>query len=221
MSTKEYVSPLAQLIAQRERKVHEFDISGFFNLKGEAIPKLGVRVPVKAEQDEAIVAAYVALSAATKNADAAKSDDDIVRDLKTLHILHRCCVDPTKKTSPAGVVFYDHAFPSPDWMRRNMTTEQIGVLLNLVNEVRRIEGPAPSELDDATVDVFHDAAVNADTSTAADFLAACDREFLGQLFIAEAKRLRDARDEVDVLSAKLDAQKDYAAASEHTATESP
>lgn len=200
--TKEYVSPLAKAIAERPRKVHEFDVAGFFGLAGAEVPKIGIRVPTKAEQDAAIRDAHHALTAFVKSAETAKSDEDIARDLKTIHILHRCCLDPKRVTAPDGKTFCYPAFPSPQWMADHLTTEQIGVLLNLVNEVRRVEGPGPKELDDATVDVFHEAAVAANPGDMADFLAGCDREFVCQMFVLEAHRLHNAKAEIEALEAE-------------------
>jgi hypothetical protein len=201
--TKEYVSPLAKILAARERKVHEKDISGFFGLAGKQIPKLGIWVPMKSEQDSALDAAHATISA--KKTESAKSDEDITRDIKACNILHRCCLDPTPKKRPSdGSTYYDPAFPSPQWMCDHFSTEQIAVLINLVNDVRRIEGPGPKEFDDATVDAFHGAAVKADPDGAADFLAGCDREFLAQLYIAEAHELEAARREVEVLQAEIE-----------------
>lgn len=206
MSTsKEYVSPLAQAIADRKRKIHEFDISGFFGLAGKEVPKLGVRVPTKAEQDEAIRAAHNAATA-MRGSESAKSDDDIIRDLKTVHILQRACLEPTPKKKPSDQsVYYDPSFPGPEWMSKNMTTEQIGVLLNILNDVRRVEAPGPSELDDVTIDVFHDTATKVEPGAMADFLAGCDREFVCQLFIIEAHRLQNALERAEALVEQVEA----------------
>lgn len=201
--SKEYVSPLAKILADRPRNVHEKDIASFFGLAGKQIPKLGIWVPMKSEQDAALDSAHAAISA--KKTESAKSDEDIIRDLKACHILHRCCLDPTPKKRPSdGSVYYDPAFPSPQWMCDNFSTEQIAVLINLVNDVRRIEGPGPHELDDVTIETMHAAAVKADPDSAADFLAGCDREFLAQLYIAEAHELKAAREAIEALQAEID-----------------
>jgi hypothetical protein len=201
--SKEYISPLAQELAKRTRTVHERDISSFFGLAGKQIPKLGIWVPTKSEQDAALDSAHAAISA--KKTESAKSDEDIIRDLKACHILHRCCLDPTPKKRPSDQsVYYDPAFPSPQWMCEHFSTEQIAVLINLVNDVRRIEGPGPKELDDATIEALHNAAVKGDPDSAADFLAGCDREFLGQLYIAEAHELEAARREIEVLHSEIE-----------------
>lgn len=216
----EYVSPLAKRIAARERKIHEFDVAGFFKLTGEAIPKLGIRAPVKSEQDAAIISAHMAAAVSTKAVESAKSDEDILRDLKSCHILHKCCLDPTPQTKANGEKFWYPAFPSPGWMADHLSTEQIGVLINLVNEVRRVEGPEPNELDDATVDTFHDAAVQADADTVAVFLAGCGREFMVQLYLAEAKRLADAHGAIATMQAEIDDLKTKATQGEQAQSES-
>lgn len=205
--SKEYVSPLAKALAERPRNVHEKDIAAFFGLAGKPIPKLGIWVPMKSEQDAALDSAHAAISA--KKTESAKSDEDIIRDLKACHILHRCCLDPTPKKKPSdGSTYYDPAFPSPQWMCDHFSTEQIAVLINLVNDVRRIEGPGPKELDDSTIEAMHNAAVKADPDGAADFLAGCDREFLAQLYIAEAHELEAARREVEFLQAEIERLRD-------------
>jgi hypothetical protein len=203
---EEYVSPIAKAIEARKRKVHEFDISGFFHLNGDAIPKLGVWVPVKGEQDAAIVRAHVDIANVTKAAETARSDEDILRDRKVVHILQKACLDPTPRPDPADPkkVFYYPAFPSPQWIADHLNTEQIGTLLNLVNGVRAKESPEPEALDDATVDAFHAAAVGpASYEITGEFLAGCGREFVCQLYVLEALRLEEARREIDELKAQV------------------
>jgi hypothetical protein len=206
MSEKEYVSPIALAIAARKREVHQFDISGFFHLNGDAIPKLGIWTPIKGEQDAAILRAHADIANLTKEAETARSDEDIIKDRKIVHIIHKACLDPRpqKKPDGSGEVFYYPAFPSPKWMIDNLTTEQIGTLLNLVNGVRAKESPEPEALDDLTVERFHQAAVGpASYEITGEFLAGCGREFVCQLYLVEALRLKEARREIEELKAKI------------------
>jgi hypothetical protein len=209
----DYVSPLAKLIAARKRIVHEFDVSGFFKLGDAEVPKLGFRVPTKAEQDKAIDDAHLDITRRTKSSDSAKSDEDITRDLKTAHILHKSCLDPAPQKTPDGREFFYPAFPSPGWMCENMSTEQIGTLLNLLNSVRARESPEPDALDDATVESFHAMVVaQGRSTTAAEFLAGCGREFSVQLYLAEALRLEEARNKIIALEYEIEARDAVAAA---------
>lgn len=206
MSEKEYVSPISAAIAARKRTVHPFDISGFFHLNGDAIPKIGIRVPNKAEQDAAILRAEADIANLTKAVESARADEDIVRDRKVIHIIQKACLDPNPQKDPDDPkkVFYYPAFPSPQWIADHMTTEQIGTLLNLVNGVRAKESPEPEALDDATVESFHQAAVGpASYEITGEFLAGCGREFVCQLYLVEALRLEEARRDIEELKAKL------------------
>jgi hypothetical protein len=192
------MSRLADMIAKRERRMHVYDIGGFFNLRGDAIPKLAVRVPLKGEQDKAIDAAHKAITDRVASAESAKSDEDIIRDLKILHIVWASCFDTTVKQKPDGSGnYHDPAFPAPEWMRDNLKTEEIAVLLNLLNLARRDEGPGPPDCDDITVETFVNMVVEAGgTEASAELLAACGREFCVELFMKTAKKLFAARAEL-------------------------
>jgi hypothetical protein len=205
--TTDNLSPLARLIAGRKRTIHQYDVAGFLNLKGEAIPKMGFIVPTKTESDDAIIEAHKKIGARTAGCDSARSDEDVGRDLKIVHILHKACIDPTPKQSgPKQPVFHDPIFPSPLWIADHLNTDEIGVLLNLLNEARRADGPEP-DFDDVTVEKFIEAAGQAKaagTDAIAELLAACGREFVVQLFIASAIKLTEAREEIVKLTAPLD-----------------
>lgn len=213
MSGQEYVSPIAAAINARLRKVYEFDISGFFHLDGAAIPKIGVRVPNKGEQDGAILRAHADITKFTKDAETARNDEDIVRDRKLVHIIQKAFLDPAPKPDPADPTnpkkaFYYPAFESPQWIVDNLTTEQIGTLINLLNAVRAKESSEPEVLDDTTVDTFHNMAVGpASSEVVGEFLAGCGREFVIQLYVVEAIRLHAARAEAGVLMAEIEALK--------------
>lgn len=194
--TTDYVSPLAAAINARVRKVHEFDLTGLISLPPGAPSRVGIRVPTKGEQDEAIMMAYRAIETKPYDKEIAKSDEDILRDMKVVHILWKACVYPELKQKPDGSgAYYDPAFPAPSWMCARFKTEEIAALLNLLNEVRAAESSEPRDLDESTLDSLHAVAVSADgLDMATEFLAGCGREFMVRLYVAEAKRLAGARD---------------------------
>lgn len=186
---------LASLIFSRVRRMHMFDVAGFFNLRGDTIPQLAIRVPLKGEQDRAIDAAHEAISKRVTATESAKSDTDITTDLKNLYLVWAACFDTTVKQKPDGSgTYHDPAFPSPDWMRDNLKTDEIAVLLNLLNLARAEEGPEPQTCDDITVETFVDMVTEADTTeVAAALLASCGREFCVELFLRASKKLVAAR----------------------------
>lgn len=188
-------SKLAEAIEARERKTHPFDVADFFGLGDKPLLRLGIRVNTKSEQDAAIVAAYKRIENETKNgAELARDDSDLTTDAKTIEVLFRACRDPEDPKYPA--------FPGPMWMRDNLTTDQLAIILNLYNEVVRYDSPIDFGLDDDRIEAIAAmASKNADTLVADQILASYDREFLIQVVILLSVKLQLARSGADLESA--------------------
>jgi len=184
-------SKFALAVEARPRRAYEFDVGGFFGLGGLPIHKIAIRVAVKSEEDVAIVSAYDYLTKAGATADSgARTDADILNDAKAIEVLFRCCQraepgDPAKNVPSDEAQGYRYsAFPGPEWMRNNLTTDQLATILNLVNEVRVKEGPLKLDIDLATVRALAQGCdALADTDTPDVLLAPCSREWLAQAFV--------------------------------------
>lgn len=134
-------SPLALALEARERKLHVIEVGGFFGLGDKPVHRLAVRVNTKAEQDSAIVAAHAYVADKTKGpgSEMARADADLLTDAKAIEAVWRACRDPDDPRYPAFT-------GGPQWMREHMSTDQIAVLLNLVNDTAAQESPLRQEL---------------------------------------------------------------------------
>ena len=186
-------SKLALAIESRPRKAHDFDVQGFFGLGDKQIHKVAIWVNVKSEQDKAIAAAYQVVSQAAGEHTEAKSDDDLLTDAKTTQILFHAC-RRCEEEDPELNYRYP-AFPSPEWMRRNLTTDQLAVLLNLYHEVRRREAPVPWEIDhDQVLGIAMVSADHSDTALPDTLLAAQSKEWITQAFVILSQMYKESID---------------------------
>lgn len=186
----EYESPLVLAIKARERKTYLFRVNDFLGLPGPQVHHVKIRVATKAEEDAAVVAAHEYVKEAARNTDA-KNDADLLTDAKTCHILHTVVRDSEVD---------GHAFLAAPWMREHFTTDHIAVLLNLYNEVRKKEGPQPTELSDEAIEgILRACAVFVEDGEAIpqQALAHCNRETLSEIVVAAAVKVMVARDEAD------------------------
>ncbi len=180
-------SPLELAIDAFEPKLHEFEVNGFFGLAEAPIYKIAFRVARKDEETAAYSAAHAYISKAASGNDAAKSDEDIVRDAKLGELLFRVCRNPDDPKYPV--------FSGPEWMRKNLTTDHIATLMNLYLSVRAAEGTGPSDIADITVEaVLELANKHARTDIPDAFLAGMSREYVNQIVILSAVKLDAARD---------------------------
>ncbi len=201
-SDSEYRSPLVQAIEARKRNAHRFRVNDFLGLPGPQIEHIKIRVAMKAEEDRAVASAHRYVKELAGDTDA-KNDPDILVGAKTCAILHTVCRE--------GSDFDGHAFLSPEWMRDHLTTDHLSTLLNLYNEVRKAEGPAPKDLEDATVERLLSACiefVEAEERIPQMALAACPREYLSEAFVMAAVKLDVARREADMAQAVVAKQRE-------------
>ena len=186
-SEKQKKSKLALAIESRKRRAHDFDIQGFFGLGDKEIHKVAIRINTKSEEDASVVAAHkYAASFRGDGTQAARKDGDILTDGKAIEALFRAC-----RTSGDEESEYDYpAFPGPTWMRDHMTTDQIATLLNLYQEVRRVEAPVPWTITIPQVMQLAGACNDAaDTNVPDEMLAQQSKEWIAQAFILLSQRL--------------------------------
>ena len=178
-------SKLVSALEKRKRAIHTFEVNSFFGLGKRPIHKVGIRVNTKSEQDSAVIAAhhYLENEALTETA---KNDDDLVLDAKAISVLHKAIRQHDDPTYPA--------FPDDKWMRENLTTDQIAVLLNLYNQCAQKESPLDHEIDRDKANAYAMALGSAAGSPVADeMLSYFSREYLTQLCIYLSQELFELR----------------------------
>ncbi len=191
--------------AARSRPVEVFDVSGLFRVGEKELPRIGIRVPTKGEQDRALVAAHKYVAAIAGEVAEAKGDRDILQDAKAAAVAFEfarevhapTCTCPTCAALPPATdptawrpTGYP-AFPGQRWAIDHLTTEQIAVLINLANEWRAKQAPSPTEIDDVTIEAYASLCSTAEEPEYA--MAGLGREYLVQLAILLSHKLVAAR----------------------------
>lgn len=203
-----YRTPLAIELAAAAaaRPVEPFDISGFFGIGGKAVPAVGIRVPTLGEQSKAESSAhqYVAELAKTAGpgADALLADREIYSNIKAAAIVVQFCREMTPDPNTPGKWIHADwpAFPSTTWVADNLKPEQIGVLINLGNEVRVKQSKAPP-LEDDVVEAYIGICTTIDEPEYQ--MIACSREMMVQLEIFTAHKVVEARKIIDAQAAEI------------------
>lgn len=192
--TTAQLSPLAAAISARTRTLYEFDVSEVFKITD---CKVKVRVVTKAEQDLALVGAHKYAEERTKAAPQAAKDPDILEDAKAAFIAFAACrdsADPDKFP----------AFLSPEWMLEHLTTDEVGYLVSLANEVRAKESPSPISISDEMMDGLSElCAQHVSDQIPEAVLAPFSREYLTHAFVMLSARNVDLRRQVVELSGDL------------------
>ncbi len=171
---------------QADKKPHEFDISEWFKMPAGS-GKVAIVTATKNQQDRAIAGAQEYAKKLANGDERTANDPDILDDAKSAFIAHVVCRDPKQPDKMP-------LFLSPGVMMETLTSEQIAVLVNLANEVRTKEGPAPKSINDETVEALAIAcADHAGDDIPEAILANLGREYLTHLVVLLAIKLRDAR----------------------------
>jgi hypothetical protein len=188
-------SEIALAIEQRERKLHEFDVEGFFGLGGKKIPKLAIRVLTKFEENQAIVAAHANSKEWARGDNDARADADLLDDLKLKEALRRACFVAGVATKGGHPI---QAFPGGRWMEQNLTTEQLAVLHNLLLEARKSESPMLWEIKMQDVlSLAEGCAKTCGSDMPEAMLSVCSREYLTTAFTLLASEWWKLRKVVD------------------------
>lgn len=188
-------SPLGKLIKAQPRKTYEFSVDKFVAL-GDEVYKIAIRVPRKREQDSALDSArkYVArmLDKGEKPEDAA----EFFQDAKCAAIVAVCCLDPKQDMLPV--------WPNIDVVCEDLTSDQIAILVRLIEEVRAKELPYSNAIDDDRVEAFAMmAAATANTDMPDEILTPLPHPHLVGLYIMTALKLQEARSEIVKLTTPI------------------
>lgn len=180
------LSEIARAILARQRKTYEFDVGPYVGL-GETVSKIAVRVPTKREQDIALVGAHEYVAQLSAKTPAVKDDPEILLDAKAAFIVAVAC---RRAEEPEKMP----AWPSGGWLSENLTSDQISVLLNLVNQVRAKESPTPTQISEEQIEAFIAMAALASGTELPDIaLAGLPQVYVVQLFVMTAMKLAEAR----------------------------
>lgn len=206
-----YRSALAQAIeaANVERPCKIFPIGGIFGLGNTPIRKVAIRVNVKAEEDLALVRAHRYVQGLASDLESVKRDNGLILDAMARHALFEACREIVTTQGPNGeedkVTKYP-AFPGPEWMTENLTTDQIASILHLYNQTRAEQAGWLEDLSAETVEDMLAVAAEAGekNGVARVGLAQLPREQLQFLFEQCALKLRAARSDLALL-ARMDA----------------
>lgn len=165
-------SALAAGIEARGRRGAVVDCSRFMGLGQKPCGPAFVQVPSVADELEAVDAAQIHASKLTL--EATRKDPDFINTAKSVELVWRAFRDDADRKYPL--------FPGPDWMRANLTSDEIGALLNILLEVRREHGPDPVVIQGETVQIIADACAKSD-AMASNILAGLSREQLTAAFV--------------------------------------
>ena len=136
----EHKSKLASQIESRKPHRKEFDLVGFPGIdKG----KIVFQIQNNGDTSDALVVAYGMRDAEAKKHSAMADNASLFADLNLISVLHRAARDPEKPDEFP-------AFPSPEWMRRQLHTHELSILRNLYNAFVAEVFPGKIELLDSS-----------------------------------------------------------------------
>lgn len=185
----EHRSAFDRALDELEPQLHTYDISGFFGLGDKPLPKVGMRLAAKNDEDTAVQAAWAHVTKVAAGIDEVKTDADIVTDAKVVEILWRVCRDPDDPKYPL--------FASPNRMREKLGTDRLACLMNLYDAVRTKEGGLLFDISDERVEAAVEIAAKASgTNLPEELFARMPRAYLIHLIVLIALKLRDAREEL-------------------------
>lgn len=174
-------STLALAIEQNKPKGYPFDVQGIFGLGHRPVHKVTVHAPRKAEDENALKDAHNRVESFSAGVSSLANDEDLLNDAKAMAIIQRAVKDSENRLD---------AFAGVDWMRTEMTGDQIGQMLNLVNEVRRKESGIQHDMTPEKVDAIIQLCVRAAGSDIPErVLSQYQREYLTSLVVLLALRV--------------------------------
>lgn len=190
MANTERKSLLALAVEQRERKFHEFDVQGIFRFDGQALHRIAIRVPNNAEERSAIDGAHEHVQKRCKT-ESAKNDPDILENEKTMQILRRVCYEAAADVAEGEARC--QVFGDTTWMSEQMTSDELSLLLNMLQEVRRKDTAIRTTISpDDVVALARGCWMARATDFPETALADCDREFMTQAFVLLSCKLAEA-----------------------------
>ncbi len=193
----EFKGAVARAIETRVRPLHEFPLIGVSGLGEKQILKVKVRVATKAEENAAVLASHAFVKDAAKGNPLAEGDPDLTADAKAIEIVYRAVRDADEPMYPA--------FPSPGWMRDNLTTDTLAYLLDIVSQCRAAESEMAMAVTEPVVDQMVAACVLAlsmPEGRPETVLAGVPRVLLASAFTLLAAKHDQIRAEVDAAAAE-------------------
>ncbi len=171
----------------------------FPGIDGEAVT---IRLLRKGAQNDALEAALSRIDKLAEKSPALKHDDGFVRELKTIARLFAACRDAK---DPNGLP----AFPSPEFMERNLSTQEFDFLLNAYNAFdREIHPEGADHLDpEKLVGLLDTCAEHASSDLPNQILLGFSREILAEMVVRGALLRRDALEDARAANEVLDRMK--------------
>lgn len=210
MAEQQQKSPVQVAIERRGRTYHPFQVQGFLGFDGKEIHTIEFCVPTKDEEDEAVKRAHAYAKEKCSSDEEARRDPDLLTDAKILDLVYLCTfqpLEPDKTVAPPGMAQLPGTHPKPSskvrypafqadgpkWMRRNLTSDQLAVLHNLLDSCRAKESPLSREIDLERVESLARVCWAArDTDVPEAVLADRSRAYLTQAFTLLAMRYAKA-----------------------------
>jgi len=211
-------SALATAQDQHEQRPHFFAIDGILGLGNKSIERIAIVRGKGKDFEAAVLSAHKYLADTARKAGLEPgplgADHDFMGDNKIRNILFRLCLavdpnDPEKLAVTKGSGKPYPAFPSPDWIRDNLHTDQVAAIMTLLGEVRRREACRPEgmELDEDPLGLTDESmerliellSRQLGTDLPERVLAPLEREFLSHFCVMIADKLVEARKSVAVL----------------------
>jgi hypothetical protein len=189
MSDEENRSELSKAIAERPDPVTIIEVGGFFGLGNKPIHKIAFRICNKGEENDAVIKSHKWLLERAGELKAITEDDDIMLDLKNVHIMFAACRRAEEGDEEQGYMY--PAFPGPQWMMDNITTDQLAALLNVYNDVRHKSQPGYYELTYDKMQTMMNICANTNDDVMAMVMAEVSREWLAEAFIVLSKRYKN------------------------------
>lgn len=189
------ISELASTIESRPRRVYIADMNNFLGLGGKQMHTAAVRVLFKSEEDRAIVKAYKWVKSQTQDEKLALRDEDLLNDTKTVEALYEAY---RRNESGDEEIGYKYpAFPSPKWMKDNLSNDEIATLLHIYNAHRERSSSIDESLDMDRIRSLATAIHNyEDTDLPEALLAGLDRDLCVQAFVLLALEYGDLKNEL-------------------------
>lgn len=187
-------SPLVAALEARPRALVPYPAEAFApGMPGNIL----VRVPTSAELGRAKKCAHAFIEQDSKTAPTAAQDPSYTGDIFTVFALFESLRD---EKDPQDL----QAFPSPQWMREQFTTQQLSVMLNMHNEVVGEKEPVEWLLDSDRISALMlVCARHAGTDIPDKALIRFSRETMAEAFIRASVMYGDAMAEIEALKAQL------------------
>jgi hypothetical protein len=200
---------LDQIIEADGPFVRCYEITGFFGPGNRPIRAIGIQLNRKRAEDAAVVAAHRYAARITADAgegrDAAMRDMDLLGDAKVVQALWRSCREVQDPNDLSKGIGKHPAFPTDDWMREHLTTDQLAMLMNLYAETRKAAYPDRWDLSEDRIEALLTmAAKTSDSDIPEAMLAPYAREQVTHAFVYAAERLGEARTSLETLFAQID-----------------